>query len=109
MTTSTSVPVTITAEAATRIAELGMQSAVEQMIERAKQTIPGLKALDVILEPAWDTGPDDYLTIQGFSDREWDPEDASEREYDRWAIRTFPPEVTSQIVLSILYRTSHER
>jgi hypothetical protein len=109
MTTSTSVPVTVTDEAAARIAELGIQAAVEQMVERAKQMVPGLKAIDVILEPAWDTGPDDYLTIQAFSAREWDPEDASEREYDRWAIKAFPPEVTANIVLSILYRTSHER
>jgi hypothetical protein len=109
MTTSTSVPVIITAEAAARIAQLGIQAAVEQMVERAKQMAPGLKAIDVILESAWDTGPDDYLTIQAFSDKEWDPDDRIWDEWGRWKGETFSPDVGRHIALSILYRNHHDR
>ena len=46
MATTATIPVNVSAEAAARIAELGMQREFEEMIEHAKQTaarIPGLR------------------------------------------------------------------
>jgi hypothetical protein len=104
------VPVTVSPEAAARIAELGIGSAVERMLAHARRTIPGLKALEVILEPTYDLGPpDDWLTIRALCDRDWDPEDKAEDEFGRWRITTFPPEVCQHIALLIHYRTGRAR
>lgn len=36
-----SVPITITPEAAARVAKLGMQAELERMLEHTRQTVPG--------------------------------------------------------------------
>ncbi len=63
------VPLTITPAAAARLSELDMQAELEQMLERARQMIPEALRLAVILEPAYDTGDEPYLTIQAFLPR----------------------------------------
>jgi hypothetical protein len=44
------VPVQVAEDAAARLAELGMQSQFEQMLEHARQTASGLRAMRVTLE-----------------------------------------------------------
>ncbi len=39
---ATTFPVSITPEAAARVAELGMQAELERMLEHTRQTVPGL-------------------------------------------------------------------
>jgi hypothetical protein len=49
MATTATIPVNISDEAAARIAELGMQREFEEMIEHAKQALPGVRWIDVTL------------------------------------------------------------
>jgi hypothetical protein len=44
------IPVTVAEDAAARVADLGMQREFEQMLEHARQTIPRLRQLRVMLE-----------------------------------------------------------
>jgi hypothetical protein len=50
MTQQTQVPVVVSEEAAARVAELGIQREMEQMIDHARATAPGLHAIHVELE-----------------------------------------------------------
>src|SRR5437870_5771116 len=50
MATTATIPVNVSAEAAARVAELGMQREFEEMIEHAKQTLPGVRWIHVTLE-----------------------------------------------------------
>jgi hypothetical protein len=110
MSTSTAVPTTITPEAAAHIAKLGIGPAVDQMLEHARQTIPDLKALEVVLEPTYDLGPpDEWLTIYADSGRDWVPEDKTAAEFGRWRVTTFPPEVCQHIALLVRYGHCHHQ
>src|SRR4051794_24974808 len=58
MSSTVDGPVTVSPEAAARVAELGLQREFEQIVEHTRQTIPGLRRLEVTLAPAHDTGDD---------------------------------------------------
>jgi hypothetical protein len=49
MTTSTTAPVTVTPEAAARIAELGLQAAVDRMIQYVRGNLPELTRIEAVL------------------------------------------------------------
>jgi hypothetical protein len=105
----TTVPVTITPEAAERLAELGMQRELDLTIEHTKQTVPGLHAITVVLEPCYDTRDEPGITIEASIDpsqREYDPTD---RDWGRWKVETFPPEVCEHFVMMTTYRTTDDR
>jgi hypothetical protein len=50
------VPVTVTPEAAQRLAELGFEKQAEQMIDYARQHIPQLLRIEVVLTDRYDMG-----------------------------------------------------
>ena len=64
MTVRTDVPVVLSPEANVRVADLGLRAELEQMLEHTLQTIPNLERVNVILEPAYDTGDDPRLVIE---------------------------------------------
>src|SRR5438876_596829 len=105
----TTVPVTITPEAAARVAELGMQRELEQMIEHTKQTVPGLHAITVILEPCYDTRHEEGITIQALVDDPHLEYDPTEMDWGGWQVDTFPPEVCEHFLMTTTYRTADER
>src|SRR4051794_4080560 len=99
MPESASVPVTVTPEAAARIAELGIRSAVDRMLEHALRTIPELQQVEVVLEGPYDTHEEPYLIIRATTDRILVPGDTTESEWTDWKLTTFPPEVLEHITL----------
>jgi hypothetical protein len=99
MTAPATVPVTITPEAAARIDELGIRPEVEQMIEHTRQTIPALKRIEVVLEDAYDTWDQPYLTIYATRGDAYHPGDRVDRDWGHWRVSTFPPEVCQHITM----------
>jgi len=95
------VPVDVTPEAAARVAELGMQAALERTLAKVREMVPDLERLEVLLEPADDTGNEPYLTIQAHVTRwpRWD--DSSQRAWARWQLAAFPPEVVRHVALLV--------
>jgi hypothetical protein len=93
------IPVTITPEAEARVAELGMRAELEQMLERARLTIPGLARLQVGVEQPYDTGGEPSIGIEARTDQVWAPEDRTWKDYSRWKINTFPARVWSHFTL----------
>jgi hypothetical protein len=109
MNLPTDIPVTVTPEAAARIAELGMQAEFEQMLANTLRTVPDLVRIKVEREEPYDTGGEPAIGIWTYTDRPYAPEDRSWRDWDEWAIRTFPPRVLEHFSLLPVYLPSHAR
>src|SRR5437764_1205163 len=96
------IPVTVAADAAARIAELGMQREFEHMIEHAKQTAPGLRSIRVTLEydPECPTN-DPGIVIWVHREDLLPPgqTDLVDWEWGGWQARTFPCEVCAHFVM----------
>lgn len=102
----TTIPVTITPDAAARVAELGMQRELQQMLEHALASIPGLRSLNVVLALPYDTGDETRITIDAIMDKPEPFPDPAESAWTDWIIQTFPPEVLSMIGLMTHYRVA---
>jgi hypothetical protein len=102
MSATTAVPLTITPEAAARVAELGMQAAVERMIEHTRASVPGLRRVEVVLDPPYDTGDDPYLTIRAFRPLAHRLDDGTRQAWGRWKVTSFSPEVCRHITLTLI-------
>jgi hypothetical protein len=102
MTTSATVPVTVTPEATARIAQKGFQAAVERMIDYARRHLPDLDRIDVELHDRYELGDEPALTIECYGRRPFDQTDRTDDDLGRWVISAFPPKVLEH--LNIFYR-----
>jgi hypothetical protein len=67
MTTSATVPVTVTPEAAARIAQLGFQAEVGRMIDYARQHLPEVERIEVVLYDRYEIGDEPGITVRNRS------------------------------------------
>jgi hypothetical protein len=91
------IPVRVADDAAARVAELGMQRELEQMIEHARQTARGLKGIQVLLEydPVHPTDPPEVVIwVHDDVSPEGAAADKTLQKWAEWLVHTFPPEVT---------------
>jgi len=95
----TSVPVAVTPEASVRIAELGLQAAVDRMVDYARQHFPELERIEIVLHERFELGDQPGLAVDACSRRPFDPADPTDRELDRWMVREFPPRVLEHLIL----------
>ncbi len=106
--TTTTVPIHVTPEAAARVAELGMQAELDRMLEHTRQTVPGLRSIEVQLALPYDTGDDTTIIIQPTSDVPFRPDDPIQREWDEWQMNTFSPDIYRHFILMPHYGTAHD-
>jgi hypothetical protein len=99
MPTSATIPVTVTPEAAARIARLGFQAEVDRMIDYARQHIPQLERIEVILYDRYDLGSEPGLSVAIYSSHPFDPDEQFSRDLDRWFVRAFPSEVLEHVIM----------
>jgi hypothetical protein len=97
MSISTTVPASITPEAADRIAELGVSAQVERMLEYVRYHIPELARIEVVLNERYDEDAPPGIAIDAYSQRPFDPADRTDSDLSRWMVTTFPPEVLEHI------------
>jgi hypothetical protein len=98
MSASIEAPLTITPEAAARIAELGMQKEFEQMIAYVREVVPELAAIEVVRELPYDTDWEP-VSITAYSDQVFAPGDNTSAKLDEWVVTTFPPQVLEHLVV----------
>src|SRR5436309_1183639 len=91
MSTTTNVPVTITPEAAALVAELGRQQEFEQMLEHTRQSVPNLHSIEVTRYD--DPLDDSRVIITASIDEPWRGDVSASRNWGRWFVTTFPPDV----------------
>jgi hypothetical protein len=106
---TTTVPITILPEAAQRVAELGMQAELECMLEHTRQTVPGLRSIEVQLALPYDTGNETTIVIEAARDDPHLDYDPTDMDWGGWQVDTFPPDVCRYFVMMSVYRPDHER
>ena len=105
----TEIPVTVSADAAARVAALGMQREFQMMIDQLKQIIPGLRAIEVTLEypPDYEDEPAVLLTtVQPPPAQEIDP---TRDAWRAWFVETLPPDVLRHFVRLPFYEAGNGR
>jgi hypothetical protein len=107
MAALTTVPITVEPDAAARVAELGMQAELQQMIEHTRQVVPHLQNVRVVLEPPYDTGDEPYLTIYSTRGGSYNGDDPTQREWGRWKVTTFSPDVCRHFAMLVIYGNAH--
>lgn len=105
----TTIPLTVSPEAAARVAELGMQKEFDRMLEHTRQTVPGLQAISVNL--AYDPcGSDDpRVVIDVIMADPHLEDDPTGRQWGRWFVTTFPPDVCRHFVMLAGYGDADAR
>ena len=103
MAAATTIPVTVEPDAAARVAELGMQAELQQMIEHTRQVVADLQNIRVVLEPPYDTGDEPYLTIYSTRAGSYNGDDPTEGEWGSWKVNTFSPDVCRHFAMLVLY------
>ena len=110
MATSATIPVTVSAEARARVAELGLQNEFEQMLEHALRTVPELHRVRVELEEQTDEIDDPLIVLWSHKELPATPgPDPVEPEWTHWFVRNFAPEVIANMVMICIYEDSHGR
>lgn len=109
MTTAAEIPVLVASDAAERIEALGMQAQLDEMLRYTKQTVPGLRVIEVtpLFDPEEPEGTRLVLTV--YKEVPNSAEDPTRRQWDAWAVRTFPPDVYRWFVIDVDYREDHVR
>ncbi len=93
MTTAIDVKVTVTPEAAARVAELGFQKEFDQLIEHARTTIPGVRWIEVRMEPPYDTHDQEEAVIWIRIANNQLLNNPSVKAYSNWKLETFSSDV----------------
>ena len=106
MNQTTTIPVTVTPEAAARVAELGMQHELDQMLQHTLQTVSDLQSIEVHLAEPYDTGDTPRVIIEARRAGPLLLLDRTEWQWGDWEVRTFPPEVCEHFLMMTLHETS---
>src|SRR5262245_472448 len=107
MATSTTIPVSVTPEAAARITELGFQDQVDRMIDYARTALPEIVRITVELNERYDMGGEPGVAVEAWSSRPFDPAHRISWKLSEWVVDAFPPEVLEHLLLSYLPGPDH--
>ena len=103
MTPTTTVPFTITNEAAAYIRKLGLQAELDRMIEHTKQAVPGLLKIHVRVAEPCDPGDFDAIIIDAVMHYRHLDNDPTGWEWNEWVVRNFPPKAHQYFTLMLDY------
>jgi hypothetical protein len=99
--TPTTIPFTITDEAAAHIHQLGLEAEFERIIEHLKSYVPGIYRIWVELAPPYHTGEWAAVIIHCVMPNRHLEDEPIHRELDQWMIHTFPPKVEMHFVFCV--------
>jgi hypothetical protein len=102
MSTSTSTPVSISPEARAFVDRLGRRAELERMIDRARQVVPGLRSIEVVLDEATEEIPAGVV-LWVHRDHVGAGSDPTHRDWIDWMVSTFPPETCRDFTLLSVY------
>lgn len=90
-----------------RVTELGMKTELERMLEHTRQTVPGLRAIEVQLALPFDTGDETSIVIEATRENpNWD-HDQTDSDWARWQCQTFSADVCRYFVMMSIYEPDH--
>jgi hypothetical protein len=103
MTTAVTASVTVTPQAAARIAALGLQAEMQRMIDYARQNLPEFTRIEVVqydrdeLDDEPGLAVDVYCAFESF-----DPSARTRGRLGEWLVAEFPPEVLEHLLIDYL-------
>ena len=107
MSSTMNIPVVVQPDVEAFVAQLGRQVELDQMIEHVRQTVPGLRSIEVQRRSSYDLGDQDRVVIQVTMDDPQTFEDPTQEELGGWKVDTFPPEVCEHFCFLTVYGSSH--
>jgi hypothetical protein len=109
MAAPTTVPVEVSADAAARIKELGMQREFERMLEHTKQTVSDLQSIEVTLyDDPYEPG-EPRMVITAWREGPGTIADPTRANWVDWYVETLPPDICRWFGFQVDYRTDHGR
>ncbi len=102
MSTTMMVPVTISPEARSFIDRIGQGAAFDTIIDRARQVVPGLRSIEVVLDAATEEIPPGVV-LWTHRDDIGPRHDPTHRNWIDWMAATFPPEVCQNFTLLLVF------
>ncbi len=103
MATSSEVPVRVTDEAREWIARVGMQREFGRILAHTHQMVPGLRAIEVVLDPDPGETVGPGIVIGAMRDNPSAEFDQTDMEWGKWQVESFPPEVCLNFVMLSRY------
>lgn len=100
MTTASTIPVSVTPEAAARIAQLGFQAELEQLIENARQVLPDLARIEVVLNERYDLGAEPGIAVEAYGKHPGASGNGTFWKLADRLVTQFPPEVLEHLHVS---------
>jgi hypothetical protein len=108
MTTSMTVPVKMTSQAAARIAALSLQAALDRMIDYVRQNLPELTRIEVVQYDRDELGDPPGLAVDVYCLFEsYDPNARTRGKLGEWLVSEFPPEVLEHLTIDYLPEAPH--
>lgn len=107
MTPKLDVPCRVSPEAEAYVAELGLQTEFAEMLEHARQAVPGLKAIEVNLQPPYDLGGGPCVLIEPTVPEPSPDEYPIDLQLQHWKSSRFPPEVSQHFTFLATYGASN--
>ena len=99
---TTTVPVDVTPEAAARIAELGIRSEAERMIDQAVKTVNGIRRIEISLLDPNEMYDEPHLSASAYRDPTlFGDQDQERYQFRDWVISAFSPDVLWYFCLHI--------
>jgi hypothetical protein len=99
MSTSTTIPVTVTPEASACIAQLGFQAEVDRMIDHVRQHLPEVERIEVVLYYRYDLGDEPGLAVDIYSRHPFNENESISGDLSKWFVRAFPSEVLEHVIM----------
>jgi hypothetical protein len=109
MSTTATIPVTITPEAAAHIQELGLQREFEHMLEHTKQVIPSLRTIRVEMSYEPDPCSEPVVILWAHRDDPGPDPDQTDWDWNVWQVNTFPPDVFRHFAMLPIFEDAHGR
>jgi len=100
MAMSATIPVTVSPDAAARIAQLKIDDQVDRMIDYARQNFPELLRIEVVLNQRYDEEGEPGVAIEAYSRHAGDSANQIFWDLAGWVVAEFPPEVLEHLHLS---------
>jgi hypothetical protein len=100
MITSATVPVSITPQAEARLAELGMHAEMERMIEHAREVLPEVARIEVVLNDRYDLGGEPGVVAEVYGKEPCPANDGTFWKLAERMVSSFTPQVLEHLHVS---------
>jgi hypothetical protein len=84
-----------------------MQAEVERMLDYARQNIPELVRIEVVLNDRYDEESPPGVAIDAYGQRPFNPADRTDSGICRWMVKSFPAQVLEHIHLWNYLESGH--